>query len=82
MEHPRALRPSQERRQMASLHHNAAGTWLLRFRFDGRQYYRSLNTTSEAAASNEAPRLSPRPLCQSENGGDVPLIVKPAMVSS
>jgi integrase len=37
---------------MASLHQNASGTWLLRFRFDGRQYYRSLNTDSETAAQN------------------------------
>jgi integrase len=35
---------------MASLKKNAAGEWLIRFRFSGRQYYRSLDTTEEKKA--------------------------------
>jgi hypothetical protein len=36
---------------MANLYQNAAGVWLVRFRFGGRQYYRSLDTTDEKVAN-------------------------------
>jgi len=35
---------------MANLYHNASGVWRIRFRFDGRRYYRSLGTTDETEA--------------------------------
>jgi integrase len=35
---------------MATLHQNAAGSWLIRFRFANRQYYRSIETTDEKTA--------------------------------
>ena len=35
---------------MANLYQNTSGVWLIRFRFSGRQYYRSLETTDEKAA--------------------------------
>ena len=41
----------QERQAMANLYQNAAGVWLIRFRFDGRQYYRSLDTVDEKEAT-------------------------------
>ena len=41
----------QERQAMANLYENAAGVWLIRFRFDGRQYYRSLDTVDEKEAT-------------------------------
>ena len=35
---------------MANLYQNRSGVWLIRFRFGGRQYYRSLDTTDEKTA--------------------------------
>jgi integrase len=35
---------------MATLYQNATGVWLIRFRFGGRQYYRSLDTDEENKA--------------------------------
>lgn len=35
---------------MANLYQNRSGVWLIRFRFGGRQYYRSLDTTDEGSA--------------------------------
>jgi len=35
---------------MATLHQNTSGNWLIRFRFAGRQYYRSLETSEEKQA--------------------------------
>ena len=42
---------------MASLYQNAAGVWLVRFRFGGRQYYRSLETTDEKRAKGMKARV-------------------------
>jgi len=36
---------------MATLYQNASGVWLIRFRFSGRQYYRSLDTTDQKEAN-------------------------------
>ena len=36
---------------MANLYQNTSGVWLIRFRFGGRQYYRSLDTTDEKFAN-------------------------------
>ncbi len=35
---------------MATVYQNATGVWLIRFRFGGRQFYRSLGTAEEKAA--------------------------------
>jgi hypothetical protein len=35
---------------MANLYQNASGVWRIRFRFLGRQYYRSLETVNETEA--------------------------------
>jgi integrase len=40
-----------EQQAMANLYQNTAGVWLVRFRFGGRQYYRSLDTTDEKQAN-------------------------------
>lgn len=42
--------PGKEQWAVANLRRNAAGVWLIRFRFSGRQYYRSLDTTEEKKA--------------------------------
>jgi integrase len=36
---------------MANLYQNASGIWLIRFRFGGRQYYRTIDTASEKLAN-------------------------------